>query len=899
MADQGQQTRPDPDKLLELAARESRGKLTVFLGAAPGVGKTYAMLLRARRLKENGVDIVIGLAETHGRSETAELLDGLEVLDRKQISYRGRSLEEFDLDAALERKPKVLIVDELAHTNAPGSRHPKRYQDIEELIWQGIDVWTAMNVQHLESITDLVMKITGVTVRETVPDLILKRADEVLLIDLPPAELIARLKEGKVYLPGNAERAAKGFFKPANLTALRELALRRTADRVDDQMVDLLRQNAIEGPWATGERLLVCVGPDSLSDKVVRTASRLASGLNARWLVVSLTKTSDAGLDVTANQRLDEILDLAERLGAETRRVIARDFVEEIFRIARRENVTQIVVGRPRTRAFSNPFRRSLPNEIMKRFTDVGVHIVTGDEQGTPYVPPAPQKRSRRQIATAIGVPILATAATTLLGLGANNIVHTQNLSMLYLVAVILSAMSGGRFAAIIAAGLSFVLYNYFFIEPIHNLSIAKPHQLFSLIIFLGVALMIGDLAGRLRDQVARSRNQAKNTQALYEFSRKLSGTARLDDVLVAAAMHLHATLGTGTVILLPDDGELSLQTAWPPDMALDDTDMTAVRWAFEKNERAGHDTGTLPQIDWQFLPIVTSHGVAGVLGLSMIKDRTSFTESEDRMLTAILDQTAIAVDRAQLVRANAKTAALQESEKLHAALFSSLSHDLKTPLASITGAVTTLRELGNRIKPDSRDDLLLSIEEEAGRLSRFVSNLFDMTRIEAGTLKVKSTPVDAADVIISSVERMKKMKPEVAIEISIAPDLATVSGDSALLSQVLFNLLDNAAKYGGDGPIAVYAKQDASEVAISVTDQGKGIPEKDLDRVFEKFYRRAKGDGRAAGTGLGLSICRGFIEAMGGTIKAESPAIRKRGTRFIVRLPVFDDTQDGGLSRE
>ncbi|PSH67219.1 MULTISPECIES: sensor histidine kinase [Phyllobacterium] len=888
MADHGQRNRPDPDKLLELTARETRGKLTVFLGAAPGVGKTYAMLLRARRLKEDGEDIVIGIAETHGRAETAKLLDGLEVVPRRRVTYRDRALEEFDIDAAIARKPKTLVVDELAHTNVPGSRHPKRYQDIEELLWQGIDVWTAMNVQHLESLSDLVTSITGVTVREIVPDTVLKRADEVLLVDLPPAELIERLKEGKVYLPGNAERAAEGFFKPANLTALRELALRRTADRVDDQMIDLLRQSAIEGPWATGERLLVCVGPDSLSDKVVRTASRLASGLNARWLVVSLTQTSDAGAETS--KRIDELLDLAERLGAETRRVIAQDFVEEIFRIARRENVTQIVVGRPKSRRFANPFRRSLPDEIIKRFTDIGVHIVTGEEQGGAYKPPSMRKRSRRELAAAIAIPVITTGMTTLLGLGVSDIVHTQNLSMLFLVAVILSAMISGRLSAVIAAGLSFVFYNFFFLEPLHDLSIAKPHQLFSLVIFLAVALMIGDLAGRLRDQVARSRNQAKNTQALYEFSRKLSGTARLDDVLFSTATQLHSTFGTGVTILLPGDGDLSTQTAWPPDLTLDGTDMTAVRWAFEKNERAGHDTATLPLIDWQFLPILTSHGVAGVLGLFM-QDRPPLTENEDRMLIAILDQTAIAIDRAQLVRENAKTTALQESEKLHTALFSSLSHDLRTPLASITGAVTTLRQLGDRIKPDGRDDLLLSIEEEAGRLTRFVANLFDMTRIEAGTLKVKNVPIDAAEVIVSSIERMKKLKPEIAIEISIAPDLPAVNGDPSLLGQVLFNLLDNAAKYAGDGPIAIYARQEDTEVAISVTDQGKGIPPKDLDKIFDKFYRRVKGDGRAAGTGLGLSIARGFVESMGGTIKAESPAIRKRGTRFIVRLPRANPT--------
>ncbi|MDR6631991.1 two-component system sensor histidine kinase KdpD [Phyllobacterium sp. 1468] len=869
---------------MQLAARETRGKLTVFLGAAPGVGKTYAMLLRARRLKEDGADIVIGLAETHGRVETAELLDGLEGISRKQINYRGKVLEEFDIDAAIARRPKILVVDELAHTNVPGSRHPKRYQDIEELLWQGIDVWTAMNVQHLESLSDVVASITGVTVREIVPDIVLKRADDVLLVDLPPAELIARLKEGRVYLPGNAERAAEGFFKPANLTALRELALRRAADRVDDQMIDLLRQNAIEGPWATGERLLVCVGPDSLSEKVVRTASRLASGLNARWLVVSLTQTNDAGSDTS--QRLDKLLNLAERLGAETRRVIAQDFVEEIFRIARRENVTQIVVGRPKSARFANPFRRSLPDEIIKRFTDIGVHIVTGEEQGTPYVPPSMRKRTRLELAKAIALPIVATGVTTLLGLAASDIVHAQNLSMLFLVAVILSAMICGRLSAMVAAGLAFVFYNFFFLEPLHDLSIAKPHQLFSLIIFLGVALMIGDLAGRLRDQVARSRNQAKNTQALYEFSRKLSGTARLDDVLISTASHLHSTFGTGVVILMPYDGELSLQTAWPPDQTLDGTDMTAVRWAYEKNERAGSDTATLPQIGWQFLPILTSNGVAGVLGLST-RDRAALSENDDRMLTAILDQTAIAIDRAQLVRENAKTAALQESDKLHTALFSSLSHDLKTPLASITGAVTTLRQLGSRIKADTRDDLLVSIEEEAGRLNRFVANLFDMTRIEAGTLKANNLPVDAAEIILSSIERTKKLKPGIAIDTSIASDLPMVSGDASLLGQTLFNLLDNATKYAGDGPIAVYAKQDGPEVAISITDQGRGIPPKDLDKIFDKFYRRVKGDGRAPGTGLGLSISRGFIESMGGTIKAESPAIRKRGTRFIVRLPV------------
>ena len=873
--------RPDPAVLLQLAARETRGKLTVFLGAAPGVGKTYAMLERARGLKDAGTDVVIGLVETHGRSDTARLAEGIEVLPRQND---GGPYGEFDLDAALIRRPALLIVDELAHTNAPGSRHPKRYQDIAELIGAGIDVWTALNIQHLESLSDLVARIAGIPVRETVPDVVLKRADEVILVDLPPAELIARLNAGKVYLPDNARRALDGFFKPATLTALRELALRRAADRVDDQMVDFLRQSAVEGPWATGERLLVCVGPDAISENVVRVASRLASGLNARWLVVSLARPGAPLPDPIAAERLEETLRLAERLGAETRRENAGDFVDAILRLARREHITQIVIGRPgKTRWF----RRSLPDALLAGSGEIGIHIVPGGGSAPAAWRPR-KKLTPPQWALTLGLPVLATGATTLFGLGLTALVALQNLSMLYLAAVLVSAVIAGRGSALLAAALSFFAYNFFFIEPTGELTVAQPQEVLSLVIFIAVALAAGQLAARLRESADLARQQARQSQALLDFSRKLSAAHGQESVLDAIASHLHASLGRPAMVLVPDEsGDLLPAAAWPPDQALGAAELTAARWAFDKKEPAGFLTGTLPQIHYLFRPIISAQRLLGVAGLVMGPRDTALGPDEERTWGALLDQSAIALDRARLTRESARASVAREGEKVQAALLSSLSHDLRTPLASITGAVTTLLQLGEKMPPESQRDLLVSIEEETGRLTRFVSNLFDMTRIEAGMMSARREPIELTEVIGKAVARARKLHPDLVIETSIAPDLPEAAGDAVLLEQVLFNLLDNARKYGGELPVTIYARAEDGMASIAVTDQGKGIPEAELEKIFDKFYRRIKGDGRPAGTGLGLSIARGLMTAMGGTITATSPAIRKRGTRMVLRLPL------------
>jgi two-component system sensor histidine kinase KdpD len=881
--DREPKARPDPDALLALAEKDRRGKLTVFLGAAPGVGKTYAMLTRARRLKSEGADIVVGLVETHGRTETAALLEGLDVLPRAKFEHRGGLLEEFDLDAALARRPRIIIVDELAHSNPDGSRHPKRYQDIEELIGAGIDVWTALNIQHLESLSDLVAQITGISVRERVPDTVLKKADDVLLVDLPPAELIERLKEGKVYLPESAQRAIDRFFRLGNLTALRELALRRTADRVDDQMVDYLRQNAIEGPWATGERLIVCVGPDPLSEKVVRVASRLASGLNAPWVVVSVERADRESRDKESLRRTEQIFRLAEQLGGETRRIIGNDFVEEILKLARREHATQIVIG-IRRRNMRGWLRPSLPDALSRRAAGIGLHLVTSEREEPQ---PASRVRPRFALATiwrAVAIGCAFALATTVLGIVIDGFVELPNISLLFLLGVLGSAISAGYISALVAVLLSALAYNFFFIEPLHTFTIAAPHEVFALVVFLAVALVTGSFASRISDQADVARVRATALQQLYDFSRKLSGTERADDVLWAAVTQLQASLRKSVVLLLPEKGDLTISAAWPPDTELDVSDLAAARWAHEKKEPAGGGTGTLPNSRFQFRPLTSPHGVVGVCGFERKEEIVDV--NAERILSAILDQTAIAIDRARLSQASVEQAARLEGERYREALLSSISHDLRTPLATIMGAVTSLRQLGGRMSPESRDDLLQSIEEEGGRLTRFVANLLDMTRIEAGTIAAKRDWIDVSDVIQSAVERARKHFAGHDIGTGISPDLPLIQGDSVLLGQVLFNLLDNAVKYGGNEPVHIYARRDGDEVLISVTDLGKGIPADDLDRVFEKFYRRAKADGRSPGTGLGLSIARGFVEAMGGRIYAESPAVKKKGTRIVMRFP-------------
>lgn len=887
------ETRPDPDALLAAARREGRGRLKVFLGAAPGVGKTFAMLSAAQRLNLDHFDVAVGIVETHGRVETEALLNGLDVLPRRGVAYKGAQLSEFDLDAALARRPALLIVDELAHTNAEDSRHPKRYLDVEELLAAGIDVWTAVNIQHLESLSDVVSRITGVLVRETVPDTVIDRADEVVVVDITPAELITRLNEGRIYLPENARRAAGGFFRPGNLTALRELALRRTADRVDDQMVDHLRRNAIEGAWPTAERILVCVGADPSSENVVRAASRLANGLNAAWIAVTLERSGQEITEAVALRRTDEAMRLAERLGAETARLAGPDLPYEILRYARRENITQIVIGRSSPTFWARVRGRSLSGMLLRRASDIAVHVVVGDGAAPPRWQIAWPLRDK--LATGLSAAVGSVGAAVLIGTAVTRYLTLPNLSMIFLAAVLGCAVTVGQWPAIAAAFLSFLAYNFFFITPLHTFTVATPYELFALVIFLLVGVVTGGLAGRVRDQSNAARARVKTMQSLYDVSRKLSGTVGLEDVLWVVVRQTAAAIKGQVVMLLredegPEAGELAIRAAFPPDDTLQPSEWAAARWAFSRTEVAGWRTDTLPNAAYRFHPIRTPSGTIGAMGIAPSDRSRPLSAEEERALAALLDQGTLAIERAMLVSEAQRGEALAERERLQATLLSSISHDLRTPLASILGSATSLREYGNRMEQADRDDLILTIEEEARRLTRFVANLLDMTRVESGTLTLRRDWIEVSDIILAAVKRARKAFPSRTVEARASPGALSVQGDPVLFEQVLFNLLDNADKYAAAGtPTVIAAGIGAGQVVVTVEDRGRGIPPSDLERVFEKFTRLGNGDGRPAGTGLGLAIAKSVVEAMGGAIRAESPVHDGCGTRIIIDLPAAE----------
>ena len=892
--------RPSPKALLELAAKEGRGKLKVFLGMAPGVGKTFAMLSAARGQRAEGIDVLVGVVETHGRSDTAALLDGLEVLPRKPVQYRRRTLMEFDVEAAIARKPKLLLVDEFPHTNAPGLIHAKRHQDVEEALRNGIDVWTTLNVQHLESLQDVVQKITGVRVQETVPDKVLEKADEIVVIDLPPEELIQRLKEGKVYLPDNARSAIDQFFRPSNLTALRELALRRTADRVDEQMLEQLRQQGIEGPWPSAERILVCVGSDPLSEMVIRTAARQATAQKADWVALHLKPSDREIADRSVVRRTEKMMRLAERLGASTVRLTAKDLAGEILAYAKRNNITQIIIGRSKAGPISRLLGRSLSREIVRRADGLSVLIVAPEfDKATRQrggLVPARTLPPWRQVATALLVAAGGTAAAVVIGVGLERTTTLPNLSMVFLLAVLLCGMRFGLFSAVAASVLSFLAYNFFFIEPRYSFTIAEPYELLSLFIFLVVAFVTGSLAGRLNEQATATRERAEATQALFDFSRKLSAAPKLDDVLWLLASQVAAVAKGKSIVLIDRGAGLSIEGGWPPDDSLATSEWAAARWAHEKQEPTGRGSDTLPSARFHFRPMLGAKGSIGVVGIDPGDADDAMSDAVLATIQSFVEQAAVAIERIALVEQASKAETAAEGERLRAALLSSISHDLRTPLASIVGSVTSLRTFGDRMSKSDRGELLATIEEEAGRLSRFVSNLLDMTRLEAGAIDIRRDWVDVADVVASAAERARKAFPRRKIATAVPDKLPLIKGDAALLEQVLFNLLDNAHKYSDPGSLTEMKVNAApAEITLSVSDRGIGIPLEALEKVFDKFCRVAGSDGRAPGTGLGLSICAGIVKGMGGTIKAESPIADNRGTRITITLPIAAD----GLTAE
>jgi two-component system sensor histidine kinase KdpD len=881
--------RPDPDALLAHSKRQGRGRLKVYLGMAPGVGKTFEMLTAGRRRKAEGADVLVGIAETHGRKDTEALLEGLDVLPRATIQYREHDLLEFDIDGALKRRPKLLLVDEYAHSNAPGSRHPKRWQDVEELLRAGIDVWTTLNVQHLESLVDVVWKITGVRVRETVPDSALSAADEIELVDITPDELRERLHAGKVYFPETAKLASDNFFKPENLTALREMALRRAAQTVDDQLVDAMRRGGIEGPWAAGERILVLIAGDAAAPALVRAGRRLADlMMDAPWTVAHVERPNRPTQDAKSARRVTEAFKVAEQLGAATIVLTGDDVPETVMAFARRGNVTQLVMGKSRDSLWRVLLGRSLGHAFLQQSGGAALHFVPSGAPDSDVLPnpvTVIKEASRQPLQYASAVAAVGVAA--LLATVLDHYKLGADLGMIFLASVLIAGLAGGLRPALAAAVLAILTYNFFFLEPRFSFRIGHATDVITFALFMAVAGATGWLTGRVRDQERLSSRRASAVTALLAASRRLSGGATVQDTAQALAEQASAAAGSRAVVLLPRGESVEIAAGAPDAVTLSTTDMTAARWAWEKKEPAGRGTGTLPQIDWTFSPLVGVRGQSGVAG---IETKTTPGVDEQRLVTAMLDQGAVALERAELAAATVENEALRRSDKLRAALLNSISHDLRTPLSTVMGSATTLIDYDTTLKPEVRADLLISIREEADRLNRYVGDLLDMTRLEGGALKTRSEWTDVRDVLTAATHRVERRLGARTLLRDFPPELSSVQADPSLLEQALVNILENAVDYSPDGlPIEAAVYEDRANVVISIEDEGPGIPKAEIERIFEKFRRLDEPSDRnrkdRKGAGLGLSIAKGFVEAMGGRIAAASPIHGGRGTRVLISL--------------
>lgn len=877
--------RVSADALLADAEREGRGRLRIFLGAAPGVGKTYAMLQAARAAVAAGRDVAIGVVETHGRPETEALLAGLEIIPRKGIAYRGRLIPEFDLDAALKRRPQLLLVDEYAHSNVPGSRHPKRWRDLQDCLKAGIDVWTTMNVQHVESLNDVVQRITGVRVRETVPDSRIEAVDEIVLVDLPSDELIRRLGEGKVYVEDTATRAKQSFFRPNNLTALRELALRQVASRVDSELIERMQGSAIEGPWPAGERLLVAIGGDGAAEGLVREAKRLADLLGAHWFAVTIDRPGHQWSD-EQRRCIDGAMKLAGDLGAQTMNLVGTDLPGTILKFARVQNVTQIVVGKARRPGIAALLpRATLAQALVGRAEGIAVHVLTSAPTAS-----VPRRLVRPGLGPSGGYLVAAACVllATLAGVGVGHVVDLPNLSMLYLLAVVIPAIRHGVLPAIFASLLSFLAYNLVFIQPTGTLTIARPHEFLALAIFLIIAVSMATLAGRLREQNRSAVRRTRAARRLYQVTRRLSALPDPESVGEAAVYEVHAALERTTILLGPDDnGGISIVAAWPPEDRLDMPSKMAALWAFEHDEPAGSGTETLPGCNWLFHPLNADGRRVGVLGIEH-DPATAPLDGEGQILLQTLgEQVAAALHRARLSTEIRDAKAEAETERIRNTLLASISHDFRTPLSSILGSATSLLDYGSHMDGATQADLLGQIRDEAGHLDGMVRNLLAITRLEAGSLDLRRDWVDIADILNRAVAAARRRGAVQTMLVCVPPGLPLAYADQSLLEQAVGNVLGNALRHAGEAAhIVLQAAQEGRDIVMTVADDGPGIAPDMAERIFDKFVsggatRTADGSESA---GLGLAIARGVMQAHGGSATLEPTGT---GARFALRMPI------------
>lgn len=882
--------RPDPDRLLDRLADEEpsarRGRLKVFLGYAAGVGKTFAMLQQGHWRQTEGLDVVVGYAETHGRADTEALLEGLEVLPRRAADYQGTALTDLDLDAVLARRPQLVLVDELAHTNAPGGRHGKRFQDVEEMLAAGLDVYTTLNIQHLESLNDTVAQITGIVVRETVPDHVLESAHEIELVDLPPDDLLQRLREGRVYVPEQAARAMERFFRKGNLTALREMALRRTASRVDDQLRSYMQTRDIAGPWAATERLLVCVGPSPLSARLLRTTRRLAQDLKAQWLALYVETADQASLPAAAQERLAQNLRLAEHLGAQVVTISATSVPDTVATYAREHNVTKIVVGKPLRSRLHDTLHGSIVDQIIRASGNIDVYVISSSGEATVAPAPAPAKEVNW---SGYAKSVALVAGATLVGAPLRTLIEPTNLVMLYLAAVLLAALYLGRNEALLASLLGTLAFDFFCVPPHLTFAVHDTQYLLTFAGLLGVGLVISSLAARARIQAQAAQRRQAQAVNLYELSRSLAATPGLQSLLQIIVDHVVRTFDAATAILLPDETGLHV-VATSGTLDLNDDELAVATWCWQHGEEAGPGTDTLSGAAFRHLPLQIGDDKVGVLAVRLTEREGYLPPDERRLLQSAASLAALAVERVHLAEQAGQAELLRVTENLQSALLNSISHDLRTPLASITGVLTSLTGdsgEGTRFHLDEAParELLQVALGEAERLNHLVGNLLDMSRLEAGALRLREEPSDLQDLIGAVLTQMGERLRDHPVTVQLAPNLPLVPLDFVLIAQVLANLLDNAAKYAPTGTsLELSAEHTDDQVTVMVADRGPGIPDEDLERVFDKFHRVTRANG-ASGTGLGLAISRGIVEAHGGKIVAQPRAGGGLEVRFSLPL--------------
>ena len=880
------------DALLSTEHDERNHRLKVFLGAAPGVGKTYAMLSAARELKRQGVDVVVGLVETHGRSETAALVDGLEQLPRRSVNYRGRDFSEFDLDAALVRKPAVVLVDELAHRNLPGGRHERRWQDIAELLDAGIEVYTALNVQHLESLNDQVRRITGVTVRETVPDAFLDRARDIVLIDLPPRELIERLKQGKVYVPETAAAALDAFFSPTNLAALRELAVDTIAGHVDSDLREHMLARG--GVMPVRRRVLAAIDGHAQSEYLVRVARRIAERRGAPWSVAFVDTGST--LDQGRRERLEGAMRLARRLGGDTVVLRGHAIADELIAHADREGVGQIILGRTRERVVARMLGRSLTQLLLRR----GAHL-----ELTIIATPAERAQARRKLRL-LNLPggvgrrgeyIYATLATLVafgLSFIADRYLSVANLSLIFLTAVLVVAVRTRMAVAVYTAILCFLGYNFFFAPPRYTLEIANFDDVLAVSLFLVAALVCSRLATRLASQVESLRAAHVYTRALLALGQRLATSTDADGIRrVGADALAHALRCEVAILSRAADGNLQVAAAVPREMALVTQDLAAADWCERHAEQAGRYTDTLNAAPCWTLPFGNEENRRGVAALRFPKGNSEPDPDQRSLALAMVQDIGQALERARLGDELEGARVQGETERLRNALLSSVSHDLRSPLASMIGSAGTLASYGDQLPPGERRELLEAILGEGQRLDRYIQNLLDMTKLGHGTLKLNRDWTDATEIVAAAVGRLRKLFPSLRVETALPHDTVLLFVHPALIEQALFNILENAARFtSAEEAVQVVVHSRDGKLLIDVSDRGPGIPEAERALIFDMFYSVSRGDRATQGTGLGLAICRGMIGAHGGSVEALPRDGGGTTIRITLPLPAPPDTQ-------